>query len=99
MYNNIVLLLHKPLLPPAANDPSAPLDLSSRDVVDGLKPLDPSGAYVLEARLEILDAPGQLPSNDLLNRGMKEMARFKEMMRGVVDLRAVERMAMNTRIG
>lgn len=63
------------------------------------KPLDPSDAFILEARLELLDAPGHPPSNDLMSQGMKEMSRFKEMMKGCVELRTVERMALNTRVG
>lgn len=75
------------------------MDLTNHASVEALKPVDDSGAYILEARSEILNTPGTSPSNDLLNRGIKEMTRFKDVMSGCVELRAVDRMSVNTRIG
>ena len=98
LYNNIILLLHRPLVSNSSSDPANAFDLSAPNVLSSLKPLDDSGAYLLEARLEISDDPSEPASNELINQGVKEMTRFKGMMEGCVNFQTGERMSFNTRI-
>ena len=62
--------------------------------LDSLVPLDPSGAYVLQASLRIQD--GSKPES--ISVGINELKAFKEMMRGVVDLDIGDRLALDPRL-
>ena len=100
IHNNVILLLHRILIPPeTASKPTASTHAFEKELMDSVKPLDTSGAYVVEARLEIADPPGDPPGNELVTRGLREMQRLKESMQGVVEFRSVDRMSLGTRVG
>lgn len=56
--------------------------------------LDASGAYVLEASIKLEDAT----DTDIMSQGTEELKRVKEQLEGCVDLRAVERLSLDTRL-
>ena len=92
---NIILLLSRIFIPHSRQDPPEAVNLHNPETQSDMKLLDGSGAYLLEARLEILNTPGETVNGDLVRQGMKEMSRFKEVMSGCVDLRTTDRMSMN----
>jgi mediator of RNA polymerase II transcription subunit 18 len=59
-----------------------------------LKPLDTSGGYILQASIRVQD--GTKP--ETLTLATNELARFKELIKGVVDLAAGDRLALDTRM-
>ncbi len=59
-----------------------------------LAPVDASGGYLLQASIRVVD--GSNP--ELMSRGTSELMGFKESLKGCLDLRAVERLALDTRI-
>ena len=61
---------------------------------EDLTPLDRSGAYVLETKVEVKD--GKKP--DLVQRGAKELLGLKEILKGVVQLKGLERLVFDTRV-
>ena len=68
--------------------------LESLPPLSTLKPLDPSGSYILQASIRIAD--GTKP--DTMTVGINELKAFKDTMRGVVDMVVGERLALDTRV-
>ena len=66
------------------------------DVLAGgmLQPLDRSGGYVLRVSARVSD--GSKP--ELMNLAFAELAAFRDLLRGVVSLLPVERLALDTRV-
>jgi len=62
--------------------------------LDSLKLLDASGAFVLEARIRIEDRTK--PS--LVSAATDELGSFRDLMKGSVDMRAPDRLALDTRV-
>ena len=58
------------------------------------EPVDKSGAYILHAYIRVLD--GSKPES--MGRGVAELGSLREMMKGCVDLRPVDRLALDTRV-
>ena len=58
-----------------------------------LKPLDPQNSYILSATIRIAD--GSKPS--LVKIAQQELDALKTRLKGVVDLRAPDRLSMDTR--
>ena len=56
--------------------------------------LDGSGAYTLHAAVCVADAS----KPDVVNRATSELLHFKRIMRGIVDMRVVERLSLDTRV-
>jgi len=89
--NNIVLFLHrilhwqKPVDPPSINTPVR----SS----ENLKPLDPSGGYILEAKIRLSDS-----NPVLLKIGEEQLLGLRTRLIGVVDMKVPERLALDTRV-
>jgi mediator of RNA polymerase II transcription subunit 18 len=89
--NNTVLYLHRVLQwpsPPSTASINAPLPPFPE-----LKPLDSSGAYVLEAKIRL---SGSNPS--LIKLGEDELIGFRTRMKGVIDMKSPERLALDTRV-
>ncbi|KAL9098101.1 MAG: hypothetical protein Q9163_006175, partial [Psora crenata] len=75
---------------------SSPTDLDPLSICDDLsdtRPLDPSGAYTLEAGIQVQDGS----KVEIMNKGMNEMLNIKETLKGVVELDVGDRLAMDTR--
>jgi mediator of RNA polymerase II transcription subunit 18, fungi type len=90
--NNTILFLYRILLYPTANsDSSLRTSLPS---FGELKPLDPSGAYILEAKLRLSDGSNA----SLVSVGQQELERFQHRMKGVVELKVPDRLALDTRV-
>ena len=62
--------------------------------VSALELLDASGAWALKASVRVLD--GSKP--ELMTRGTNELLEFKELMKGCLDLRVGDRLALDTRV-
>jgi mediator of RNA polymerase II transcription subunit 18 len=59
------------------------------------KPVDPSGAYLIEACVRVLDST----NTRIVEQAMQELLAFKKQLEGTsVDLRAPERLALDTRL-
>ena len=101
MHENIVLLLHQPLLVPSSvqnelnhGQPGTRRPLDQLPGLGSLKPLDPSNGFVLQASIRVQD--GMKP--ELMNKATNELKAFKELMRGVVDMEIGDRLALDTRV-
>lgn len=88
IHYNVILLLHQVFHAP----PEAAARLEPADI-EKLKPLDGSGAYVLEARLMVEEGV----KNEVMTRAISELVSFKDSMRGCVEMRTVERLSLDTR--
>ena len=92
VYENIIMLLYRILRYPdetaSGSDPR-----TSAPSLDDLRPVDESGSYLLHASVRVED--GSKP--DIVARGQNELLRFREMMKGSVDLRVVDRLCLDTR--
>lgn len=92
IHENVIMFLHRILRYPEEPTPGSNARTSTPDL-DILRPLDESGSYLLQASVRVED--GSKPNN--LNRGQSELLRFKDMMKGSVDLRVVDRLSLDTR--
>ncbi|KAF2742546.1 hypothetical protein M011DRAFT_472140 [Sporormia fimetaria CBS 119925] len=61
---------------------------------DSLKPYDPSGAYVLEAKITL----DKLSDTALFEEAIQELKDFKEEMRGCVEMLLPDRLDYDTRV-
>ena len=59
-----------------------------------LQPLDTSGGYLLQVSARVSD--GSKP--ELMDKAFAELAGFRDLLRGVVALQPVERLALDTRV-
>ncbi|KAI9723473.1 MAG: Mediator of RNA polymerase II transcription subunit 18 [Chrysothrix sp. TS-e1954] len=97
VYNNLLLFLHRILLPPdAANSNEGQLGFREPPLprIEDFMALDASGAHILLSSCYVAD--GNKP--ELIARGVKEQMAFKELMKGIVDMLPVERLALDTRV-
>ena len=60
----------------------------------GLELLDPSGAYILEAKVRVLEFSNPV----VLENGVNELKKFQTQMRGCVDLTLPDRLSLDTRV-
>jgi len=61
---------------------------------DSIKPLDPSGSYILQASIRVNDQAGTA----LIDAGVEELKAFKTLMKGCVELDAPDRLLLDTRV-
>ncbi|KAF2461504.1 Med18 protein-domain-containing protein [Lineolata rhizophorae] len=104
--NNVVLHLHRVLQFPAERRSSVPSaqqyqqqQLRERPrgflpPFGSLHPLDSSGAYMLKTTVRLAD--GTRP--DLTRAGLNELYGFRDTMKGVLELKMVQRLALDTRV-
>ena len=92
IYGNIILLLHQIL---RYHDDTEPRNepRSTMPGIDALHPLDGSSSYLLQAAVRVQD--GSKPN--VVTQGQNELLRLKEMMKGSIDLRVVDRLSLDTR--
>ena len=79
---------------PQAQASQPRLDRTAIPAEDECKLLDASGAYTLQAAVRVVDAS----KPEVVNRATSELLRFKNVMKGIVDMRAVERLSLDTRV-
>ncbi|KAI9806186.1 MAG: hypothetical protein M1825_006301 [Sarcosagium campestre] len=107
VYENVIILLHRILRFPSPPESEQGERISTENEnltatgprehlspLSTLEPLDPSGAYLLQSSICVLD--GSKPES--MTVGINELKRFKEMMKGVVDLEIGDRLALDTRL-
>ena len=111
IYNNVVLLLHRLLKFPAPDfaNPSDQMSISNGDAktpakvsaprptippLNSMQPFDSNGSYVLQASVRVMD--GTKP--ELVTSATKELLAVQSELKGVVGLRVVDRLALDTRV-
>lgn len=93
MHGNVIILLHRVLHEPGVrNVEEAPkINLPS---FAGLELLDPSGAYMLEAKVRVQD----FNNASVLESGVNELKKFQNQMKGCVELVLPDRLGLDTRV-
>ncbi|MCJ1249971.1 Mediator of RNA polymerase II transcription subunit 18 [Trapelia coarctata] len=99
VHGNLILLLHRPLIVPPistadqTNTP-APHPVHPLPPLETLRPLDLSGGFILQASVRVQD--GNRP--ETMKAATNELVKFKEVMKGVVDMEVGDRLALDTRM-
>ncbi|KAF1976003.1 hypothetical protein BU23DRAFT_58523 [Bimuria novae-zelandiae CBS 107.79] len=93
VHGNVVVFLHRILHEPGVRS------LETTPKVDppefaALKPFDPSGAYILEAKVRVQDYNNQT----VLEEGVNELKSFQKQMKGCVELDIPDRLSLDTRV-
>lgn len=93
IHGDVVIFLHRVLHEPGVRSlETAPkVHLPS---FEALQPFDPSGAYILEAKVRVLD----LDNPAVLEDGVGQMAAFQQQMSGCVELAIPDRLGLDTRV-
>ncbi|KAI9676782.1 MAG: Mediator of RNA polymerase II transcription subunit 18 [Trizodia sp. TS-e1964] len=99
IHNNIILHLFRIRRFPKrsqsqAASNSGPSPLKRLPPLKSLRLLDPSGGYILQASIRLQD--GGKPES--ISLGVDELKQFKELTKGVIELDAGERLALDTRV-
>ncbi len=90
-HDSTSILLYRLLLPP----PSPPTDLSSTRInLSETRPLDPQGAYILQAAVRVQDGS----KLETMSKGVNELLGLKETLKGCVELEMGDRLALDTRM-
>ncbi|KAL8915784.1 MAG: hypothetical protein Q9172_006672 [Xanthocarpia lactea] len=87
-HNSTSILLFQPVIPPSPSE-----EASDETTTTTIQPLDPQ-TYILQLSLRVAD--GTKPA--LMERGVKELMGIKELLKGVVEVDAVERGILDTRV-
>ncbi|KAF2184428.1 hypothetical protein K469DRAFT_709167 [Zopfia rhizophila CBS 207.26] len=93
VHENIVILLHRVLQELGVR----PLETPPKPILPAfaaLQPLDPSGGYILQAMIRVLD----LNNPTILDAGVEELKRFKAQIKGCVELDVPDRLLLDTRV-
>lgn len=93
VHENVVILLHRILHEPGVRS----LETTPKEHLPSfsqLHPLDPSGAYILEAKIRVQD----LNNPALVDLGIEELKAFQTQMRGCVQLNVPDRLSLDTRV-
>jgi mediator of RNA polymerase II transcription subunit 18 len=91
VHKNMVLTLFRLL---RAGDMPQQAPLTVLPGLEALKPLDVSGAFVLEACVRIDDRT----KPNLVSAASDELGAFRDLMKGSVDMKVPERLALDTRV-
>lgn len=91
VHGNVVITLYRllRLTDQPQNTPSTVLP-----PLESLLPLDPSGALVLEARVRIDDRT----KPTLVSAASEELISFRDLLKGSVEMKVPERLALDTRV-
>lgn len=93
MYGNVVIFLHRVLHEPGVRSMETAPKVSP-PAFAALEPFDPSGAYVLEAKVRVQDYNIQT----VLESGVNELKTFQQQMKGCVELQIPDRLSLNTQV-
>ncbi|KAI4742427.1 hypothetical protein E4T50_07172 [Aureobasidium sp. EXF-12298] len=91
VHKDMVLTLFRVL---RSSDVPQQSPLTALPTLDSLKPLDVSGAFVLEACVRIDDRT----KPNLVSTASDELSAFRDLMKGSVDMKVPERLALDTRV-
>ncbi|KAF2872514.1 mediator complex, subunit Med18 [Massariosphaeria phaeospora] len=89
VHGNVVVFLHRVLHDSSGTSPKANLPKFTE-----LKPFDPSGAYILEAKVQVQE----FNNTNVLEAGVDELKRFQSQMKGCVELSVPDRLSLDTRV-
>ena len=92
-YQNTSLLLYRVFVPPSPSSQDALKNIFGEEEELG-QLLDASGGYMLQATIRVQDGS----KVELVNRGVSELQKLKETLKGVVELEPPERLALDTRV-
>jgi mediator of RNA polymerase II transcription subunit 18 len=93
IYNNVVVFLHRVLHEPGVRSvETAPK--TALPSFAALELLDPSGAYIFEAKVRIQD----FKDATTLESGVNELREFQQQMKGCVELSLPDRLSLDTRV-
>lgn len=88
------LLLYRVRQLPKAPNASDALNSPEAVTPENLPLLDPSGAYILQAKVDVLDGNSQ----EQRERGLRQLFTLRDTLKPEVDLIAPDRLALDTRI-
>lgn len=91
VHKNMVLTLFRLL---RAGDMPQQNPLTALPTLESLKPLDVSGAFVLEACVRIDDRT----KPNLVSTASDELGAFRDLMKGSIDMKVPERLSLDTRV-
>jgi mediator of RNA polymerase II transcription subunit 18 len=93
VHGDVVIFLHRPLHEPGVRslETSPKVDLPA---FAALKPFDPSGAYVLEAKVRVQD----FNNPAVVENGVGQLKALQQQMEGCVKLDLPDRLAMDMRV-
>lgn len=101
IYNNIILLLHRPYTVPSHAIPKStdgsvtgPIPWTRFPPLETLALLDASGTFNLQASIRIQDGMNL----ETMSIAINELKAFKEMMKGIVEMEVGDRLALDTRV-
>ncbi|PVH94623.1 hypothetical protein DM02DRAFT_183646 [Periconia macrospinosa] len=93
VHGNVVIFLHRILHEPGVRSlETAPK--THPPPFAALQPLDPSGAYILEAKVRVHD----FNQTTVLDNAVREIAAFQDQMKGCVELALPDRLALDPRV-
>lgn len=93
VHGNVVMFLHRILHEPGVRS----LEKAPKvhpPALAALQPFDPSGAYILEAKVRVLDFNNQA----VLEEAVTELKDFQKQMKGCVELDIPDRLSLDTRV-
>ncbi|KAF2490903.1 hypothetical protein BU16DRAFT_493562 [Lophium mytilinum] len=93
VHKNILILLHRVLTEPGPQS-AEQSPKPSLPTFDSLSSLDPSGTYILQASIRVVDNG----SPALIDAGVEELKAFKDLLKGCVELDAPDRLLLDTRV-
>ncbi|KAF1960145.1 hypothetical protein CC80DRAFT_286787 [Byssothecium circinans] len=93
VHGNVIVFLHRILHEPGVRSlETAPkVELPA---FTALQPLDPSGAYILEAKVRVQEFNNTV----VLDGGVRELLGFQEQMKGCVELALPDRLSLDPRV-
>lgn len=91
--DDTVLFLHRVMNFPANQHPST-VPAQQLPPLDHLKPLDPSGGFVLQVSITVQDSGNP----DLLKAASQRLLGLKEQLKSTVKLEPADRLALDTRV-
>lgn len=101
VHGNIVLFLYRLLRPPpstrVSEEEAYNAATMTREGIEACKLLDCSGAWVLEAKILVDGGAAGDGLNEVMSRATRELMAMRDSMRGCLDLRAVDRLSVDTR--
>ena len=100
--DDTILSLHQLFPLPTGIPPSSEADIISSSILPSLsdlKPLDLSGAFVLQASIEIQpDMQNTSTNPELRTKATQQLLKMKETLKETVELKPGERLALDTRV-
>ncbi|CAI6338370.1 unnamed protein product [Periconia digitata] len=92
VHGNVVIFLHRILHQPGVRARDSPV--VQLPAYDALQLVDPSGAYILEAKVRVHD----FNQTAVMDSAVREIVAFQEQMKGCVELALPDRLALDTRV-